>query len=330
MLRRTALLPLLLAACAEGGGPPTGPSPLTVVAHAGADQVAIGNTTVAVAPAVRVTGPSGPRAGVQVEFTILEGGGEVTEHLVATDIDGVARVGSWKLGRPGATQLLNARVGLANTSVVFGAQSVTGPFYTLTGFSWSVTDGFGVVGEPIAKTPTMIAVDAGFNPVAGVPVRWRVRSGGGTIRDAQTVTGADGTVGIGSWILGTVAGPQSLGISADLPDQREVPIAATALPGPVAGIERLAPDQQVAMVGQAVQDPPRVRIVDRYGNAAYPRQVIFSVISGGGSVDNSHRISASDGTAGVMSWRLGAVPGVNRLRVTADQSEIEFVATGTP
>jgi hypothetical protein len=335
---------LFLVAC---GATPANVDPefLVVAVHDGDNQTAIGNTKVATAPAVKVIAADGtPRAGVFVRFEVVDGGGllgvttypldpakDYLTHTTTTDADGIARLSSWKLGPPNIAQRVTAFVSVtSNQAVDFEATAVTGPFRHLTGFNRSFADGFGVVGEPLAVPPQIRAVDEGWNSVAGVPVRWRVISGGGTITGVQTVTGPDGTAGIGSWILGPTAGPQALGVIADLPNQMELPLGATAAPGPVATIEKLASDFQVAMAGSATPQAPRVRVLDRYGNPAFPRQVIFSVLTGGGSVDNTHRIAESDGIAGVMEWRLGPTPGENRLRVTAEGVSTEFVATGTP
>jgi hypothetical protein len=175
-----------------------------------------------------------------------------------------------------------------------------------------------------------MAVDEGWNPIAGVPVSWQVVAGGGTLTGAETITGPNGVARTTSWTLGTTAGPQRIIVHAELPHRAEWILFGLAVPGPVATIEKLASDFQVAMAGAITPEAPRVRVLDQYGNAAHTRQVIFRVSSGGGSVNNTHDVSATDGTAGVSTWRLGPTPGENRLRVEAGDISAEFVATGTP
>jgi len=330
MIRRSLLIPLLLAACAEGSGPPTGPDLLTVAAHQGTDQVAIGNTTVATAPAVRVTGANGPRAGVQVEFTILEGGGQLTDHLVSTDADGVAQVGSWKLGRPGTDQVLSARVGLLNTSVVFEAEAITGPFYRLeTIYSPLYSEEYDL-GEEVLPPVRAIATDIGGNPVAGIPVRWEVVAGDGTLTDSDVATGMNGIARGGTWRLGTVAGLHRVEVTPGIPGSLSPGFAVTARPGPAATIEALTPVQLVAAPGTSVMQPPRIRVRDQYGNLVKNRQAIFTVVEGGGSVDNTHQILDASGTAGVTRWTLGPNPGTHRLTVRVDQVTATFTATANP
>jgi adhesin/invasin len=281
---------------------------------------------------------------VFVRFVVTDGGGllnvtkfpldstmDYLSHTTTTDAEGIARLSSWRLGSPGIAQRVTAFVSVAsNHAVDFDANAITGPFWTLTTTDWPVEDRMGVVGQPLRNPPTLLAVDAGFNPVAGVAVTWNLPAGNGTITEAETITGPDGTARIGSWVLGTRAGHQSLFAQANLPNQIPLSLGVPAAPGPVASIEKLVPDLQVAPAGGVTPAAPRVRLRDQYGNPAFPRQVIFSVLSGGGSVDNTHRIADSDGTAGVMEWRLGNVPGENRLSVTADGVSTQFLATGVP
>jgi len=329
MRTRSALVLIgLLAACAEGAGPPTGPDLLTVTAHAGADQEAIGNTTVPTPPAVRVTEDGAPRTGVMIEFTVLEGGGQVTEHLVPTDADGVARVGSWRLGAPGTEQLLSAHVRLTNQSVEFAAQAITGPFYQLEGRSGLPFDTAVPVGAELISRLAVTSVDRGGNPVPGVPVVWTTDPGSGVLQDADLVTGPDGIARARSWRLSTTSGRQAVSVRAvAAPSHLVLRYSVMAVPGPAASIERLTPEHLVASPGANVPEPPRVRVRDAYGNLVYTRQAIFTVTEGGGSVDNTHQILDANGTAGVMRWTLGPIPGTHRVRVQVDQVFTEFTAT---
>ena len=64
-------------------------------------QVAPPGATLLTSPAVWIADAYGnrvSRAGVPVTFTVREGGGSVTGNITTTDVNGVARVGSWTLG----------------------------------------------------------------------------------------------------------------------------------------------------------------------------------------------------------------------------------------
>jgi len=317
-------------ACADGAGPPSGPDLLTVVAHQGTDQVAIGHTAVAVAPAVRITDAKGPREGVQVEFTVLRGGGQVTEHVASTDADGIARVGSWQLGPSGAAQQLNARVGLANTSIIFEAEAITGPYHRLEPiFEPRYSEDYDLEAD-VFPPIRVIATDVGGNPVAGVPVTWQVVQGSGTLTGSDLVTGVNGIASGGTWRLGTVAGPYRVEVTPGVPGSLSPGFSVRTRPGPATTIEALTPVQLVAAPGTNVMTPPRIRVRDHYGNLVKDRQAIFTVVEGGGSVDNTHQILDANGTAGVMRWTLGPTPGAHRLTVRVDQVTATFTATANP
>jgi len=108
----------LLSSCGGGDSstdptpnPPSIPVPSSLTVSAGNQQQATGGTAVAVAPAVEVRDASGqPMSGVQVLFTVQEGGGAITGGTPSTNSQGIAAVGSWTLG-PNGTQRIQAQVG---------------------------------------------------------------------------------------------------------------------------------------------------------------------------------------------------------------------------
>ena len=136
---RIALSLLLLAACSGGGdaGNPTPTTPTTpttpapvrtpasLATSAGDAQQAASGAAVPVAPAVLVRDASGqPLAGVVVTFSVVDGGGRLTDSTPTTDAQGVARVGAWTLGANGA-QRVRAQVG-SLTPVTFAASLLRG------------------------------------------------------------------------------------------------------------------------------------------------------------------------------------------------------------
>jgi hypothetical protein len=75
--------------------------PARLLIQDGSFQVAPPGATLLTAPAVWVADAYGnriTRAGIPVTFTVREGGGSITGGSVATDANGIARVGSWTLG----------------------------------------------------------------------------------------------------------------------------------------------------------------------------------------------------------------------------------------
>jgi photosystem II stability/assembly factor-like uncharacterized protein len=114
-----------------------------------------------------------------------------------------------------------------------------GPLATLTPESGIPTKG--VVGESLDVAPAVTAKDVRGRPLAGVEVRFEVRSGGGSVQDAAVVTGADGVARVGEWRLGATLGEQRLVATASAEGgespQVEFRVTAgwrwTALPAPL-------------------------------------------------------------------------------------------------
>lgn len=95
-------------------------------------------------------------------------------------------------------------------------------------------------------------------------------------------------------------------------------------PPPVATTLSLqAGDGQLGSVGQPVNVPPRVRLVDQRGAPMGGVQVAFIVDSGGGSLTAPSVATDSDGGAST-SWTLGTVAGSNNNRLVA---RVDGVAT---
>jgi hypothetical protein len=109
--------------------PPPNPEPSRIEPAAGSGQQATAGSLVPVPPAVRVTDAAGdPVAGVAVSFVVTDGGGAVEGGAATTDADGVATVGSWRLGPTPGGNTLEARAGgLDGSPVVFTAEGTGTP-----------------------------------------------------------------------------------------------------------------------------------------------------------------------------------------------------------
>jgi hypothetical protein len=109
----------------DGGGGSGGGSTIELVE--GDDQRAPAGSVVLVRPAVRVADDSGrPVEGVRVSFVVTGGGGSVNGADRTTGSDGVARVGSWRLGsQPGANTLEARADALQGSPVVFAAEATS-------------------------------------------------------------------------------------------------------------------------------------------------------------------------------------------------------------
>jgi adhesin/invasin len=307
------------------------------------NQSAVVGTTVANPPSVKVTDANGNGvAGEPVTFSVSSGGGSVTGAAQTTDANGVATVGSWKLGSVAGTNTLVATTTSA-AAVAEGSESAADRtvIFTATGTagmpgSIALNGGDGqtaVAGSAVTTAPSVKVVDGNNNPVNGATVNFSVASGGGSITGAVATTNSSGVATVGSWTLGTTAGGNS--ITASTPGVSGlVTISATGVAGPAASIAIANPvsNGQTAAAGSPVTVPPAVKVTDSNGNPVSGVSVTFAVGSGGGSVTGETAVTNSSGIAAVGSWTLGPTAGANSLTAASGSlsgSPVTFTATGT-
>ena len=303
--------------------------PATVTATAGNNQTAAAGAAVATPPTVRVADAYGNvAAGVAVTFSVLSGGGRVTEGLKLTNAQGIAAVGSWVLGPAAGGNTLAARVeanGVTNNPVVFTA-TATAP----TGAHMVASAGnnqHAPVGHLVAIAPAVLVTDASGNGVAGVAVTFAVATGGGSVIGANQVTDATGTAAVGGWILGNLPGANTLTASASgLPT---VTFTATGDAGVPTAMVAVSATAQTGVAGGNVADPPSVIVRDVSGIPVAGVVVTFVVTAGGGSVVGSPATTTVNGVATLTSWRLGLTAGANTVVATSPGlPSVTFNATG--
>ena len=264
--------------------------------------------------------------GVPVHFRALTGGGSVTDSVVETDGAGHARTTVTLGGLPGGQTFEATAAGLSGSPVSFGVVALPGPpaqLLAVAGLGQLAT-----VATALLTRPAVLLKDAGGNPVAGARVTFSVSGGGGSLTGGTQLTNAAGVATLGSWTLGTIAGPNTLTASA--PGVTPVVFTATGLAGAAASIVKVAGDLQSAIVNTIVPIVPQVRIVDQFGNPV-SGTTVSAVTSGGGSVVNATPVSDSAGIASVGGWRLGTLVGANGVKVGGTGlagSPITFSATG--
>jgi len=89
-------------------------------------------------------------------------------------------------------------------------------------------------------------------------------------------------------------------------------------------------DNQQAAAGTTVAFSPEVTLLRANGEKAVGETVVFTVLSGGGSVSGGTVTTDIRGTARVGSWTLGPVAGPNTLSATANNVSVSFSAIGVP
>lgn len=280
--------------------------------EAGDGQSAPAGDAVAVAPSVRITDRFGnPCPGVAVQFDVTAGDGSVSGGAATSGPDGIAAVDAWTLGPvAGANELSASAGGLAGSPVVFTATGETGPpaQYVVTASTY----------HPIAGATVTVSAqlaDRTGNPVrtSGVRVSWSVAGPGGSLSAASSLTDADGVATVGLTVGSTVGASYTV-TATDGSGRTGASDPITVAAGVPRRIEIVEGDGQTATVGTAVATAPRVLVTDLDGNPCPGVTVVFTVLSGGGSVTGETVVTDDAGTAAVGSWALGTSPGPNTLR----------------
>lgn len=299
--------------------------PASVSVVAGNNQSAAAGSVVPVAPSVRVVDALGNVvSGAAVTFTVLSGGGQVTAGLTATNAQGIATVGSWRLGPTAGPQTLAARVeanGVSNNPIVFTATGLAGPPVSMVAVS--LTTQAAPANSNVGDPPSVVVRDAAGIPVSGVAVTFAVTAGGGSVVGSPATTDANGIATLSSWRLGPVSGLNT--VTATATGLPTVTFNATGTAGTAATVVAHAGNNQVALQGTPVPLAPTVRVTDANGNPVASAVVTFSVLSGGGSVSGANQLTDALGLASAGSWTLGATA-PNTLLATVTGANI----TGNP
>jgi adhesin/invasin len=335
MLGKTAGPNVLTATAAAGvstaiNATVTAAKAATVTEVAGDNQTAAAGAAVPIAPSVRVADAFGNLVpDVAVTFSVLTGGGRVTNGVRTTNAQGIATVGSWVLGPAAGIHSLAARVeesGVANNPIVFTATATTP-----TGSQMVATVGNNQqapVGRLVPVAPTVVVRNTAGDGVPGVVVTFAIATGGGSVVGSRQVTDATGTATVGGWFLGPLPGANTL--TASSAGLTSATFTATGISGLPVSMVAVSQVTQSAPAGTNVGDPPSVIVRDVQGIPVAGIIVTFSVTSGGGSVVGSPDTTNSSGVATLTSWKLGTVVGPNTVTATAaGLPSVTFSATGT-
>src|SRR5262245_43472308 len=298
------------------------PSPATAGAFLAPQvtaQDALGNTATAFTGAVTMAITAGTGTG----------GATLSGTATVAAIAGVASFSGLSIDKAGAGYSLSATA----TNLT---RATSASFNIVGGAAWAIAISGGdgqtaTVGTALATAPSVFVGDQFNNPVAGEVVTFAVTSGDGSVTGATQTTNAAGIATLGSWTLGTTAGPNTMSAASGTLAGSPLSFTATGTAGTATSIAIHAGHGQTAMVGTAVAGPPAVIVRDQFNNPVPGVAVTFTVASGGGSVSPATPVMTdANGVAAVTGWTLGNSAGLNTLTATADGlSTVSFSATGT-
>jgi uncharacterized protein (TIGR03437 family) len=172
-----------------------------------------------------VDADSTPLAGISVTFTPVFGGGSVSVATAKTDADTGQTSSFFKVGpTDGVVNVVTATAeGFSPVSFMEGS-----PF--AAGFGPAGGGQTAPANTELGKPLSVSVTDPSGNPVPGVPVVWRVSSGGGFISPAVTLTDNGGNASA-AWTLGPVVGTQT--VTFDVGFAVGIQMTATATAGTI-------------------------------------------------------------------------------------------------
>lgn len=175
-------------------------APAQIQKLSGDGQTSTAGQALAAPLVVQVTDALGnPVSGVTVAFTALQGGGTPSPSTATTGSDGKAST-TFTSGTGAGTAQISATIATTAISVSFTAIATAGSPASIARSAGN--DQHALPGTAVSVAPAVLVEDANGNPVAGVAVVFTIASGGGSVTDGSTTTGADGIARVGSWKLG--------------------------------------------------------------------------------------------------------------------------------
>ena len=276
-------------------------------------------------PGVRVLDQFGNTVpGVTVNFTVTAGGGTVEGATVVSNALGIATVGRWNLGAPGANTLQATSGTLTPVTYTIMQRDMTPARVILSAGQGQTA----VVGTNVPIPPAVIVQNAAGDALEDVVVTFTPGPNSGNVTTTTVTTGMTGMATLGGWFLGPVTGEQTLVASAS--PTATFTFTAQGTPARVGRLEKHAGDAQIGLVGSSVTTPPAVKVLDVYGNAVPNSPVTFAVYNGGGSVIGANAVSDAAGIATVGKWTLGPLAGTQTLRASAEGAlDVDFTAQAT-
>ena len=178
-------------------------------------------------------------------------------------------------------------------------------------------------------TPITVQVtDIVGNGVAGVPVRFAVVTGGGSLSVASGVSDASGNVSTG-WTLGAFVGIESISATATSLAGSPLTITATATGGASGSMTVFGGNNQFAVANATVLTPPSVIVRDGSinHNPVVDVAVTFTASAGSSITGPATVFTGGNGIAAVGGWTLGATGSFTLTASASGYANVVFTGT---
>jgi hypothetical protein len=270
-----------------------------------------------------VTGINGV-ANVNVTFEVIAGGGKLpgnlTKQIVATNTGGTAST----------TLTLGPQTGVPN-KVKVSAAGVAKPdtFSAIAAVPSRIAKGAGVptagsAGKKLA-TPLIVQVfDTNNKRIAGFPVTFTVKTGGGSINGGASAvipTNVNGEAQAFP-VLGPNPGAQNrieASVTHNGAPVTNSPLAFIVTAARLKTLSLVSGNNQSGTVSTPLAQPIKVKVADSLGAGIKDQNVIFTVAAGNGKVNGATPVTIKTDSLGIASgtWTLGPLPGTANNKVQA-------------
>ncbi len=235
----------------------------------------------------------------------------------------------------------------------------------IEGFSFNVLSDLqqtATVGKPLLKPLTIQVLNEKGVPVEGLEVVFELNGNGGYFpgnKRRHQVTSNKRGQATAHFQLDKAVGERKIRASLVNQENKSLEFVINGVPGPPARIEAVSGNHQSATVGQRLEKPLVVRVLDVYDNVIEEHPVTFSITKGNGTFENLSNQAAEQPVDGLFSRLkgrmrgqkvsfetrtdadgcaeatliLGPVPGVNQVSVVARgllKSPLVFEAMAQP
>jgi len=286
------------------------------------EQTGVAGASLPLPLQVQVQSDGEPKAGVTVVWEVSAG--TITPASSLTDNAGVAAA-KWTLGEDAGVMVASASIAEAQGSpVTFSATALAS-----TATAVAASNGqSGVVGMTLTQ-PLQVKVQAGGALGVGVTVSWTMDPQDGSVTPATSITDANG-IATATWTLGTLAGARVAYANVTGAQGSPVTFGATALPGPVSGIQKVGSDGQIIPVNLPGFWALTAVATDQYGNGVAGQAVTWTVVSGPVAVLSSAGTTDEEGQS-IVVLALNGTQGAAVVRAAlAGGRSVDFAITVGP
>ena len=183
----------------------------------------------------------------------------------------------------------------------------------------------GTVGQAV-PSPLSVRVTAAGAPRAGVHIAFAVQSGDAAVSSPESVTD-DAGIASTTVVLGEHVGQIVVRATGEELEGSSVTFHLTSMPDAPAAMILLTGGGQLGFVGREFRDSVRVRVTDRFGNAAAGVAVTWEVREGGGTSSPAGTTTNGSGEV-TASWTTGPQRGRNVLAASAGSAPtLEVIGT---